>query len=94
MKKIADDCGVTISPHDLRRTFNAIAEDCGIEFWKQKVLLGHTVKADVTLNNYKQTSDLARLAPDAQKIADWIERKGRNAAGKNVVELASVKGAV
>jgi integrase len=94
MVKIGDTCGVNVSPHDLRRTFNAIAEDCGVEFWKQKVLLGHTVAADVTLNNYKQTSDLTRLLPDAQKIADWIERKAQNAAGKNVIELETAKGAV
>lgn len=87
MKKIESDCGVKISPHDLRRTFNAIAENCGIEFWKQKVLLGHTVHADVTLNNYKQTSDLTRLAPEVQQIADWIELKARQAAAGNVIDL-------
>jgi integrase len=75
MGKLAAVCGVAISAHDLRRTFNAIAEECGIEFWKQKVLLGHTVGADVTLSNYKETSDLSRLAPDVQKIADWIEQQ-------------------
>jgi len=90
MKKIADDCGVTVSPHDLRRTFNAIAEDCGVEFWKQKVLLGHTVAADVTLNNYKQTNDLTRLAPDAQKIADWIERKAVESRNK-VVDMQQAR---
>lgn len=93
MVKIGDTCGVKISPHDLRRTFNAIAEDCGVEFWKQKVLLGHTVAADVTLNNYKQTSDLTRLAPEAQQIADWIELKARQAEAENVIDLNQAKSA-
>jgi len=87
MRKMGEACGVAVSPHDLRRTYNAIGEACGIEYWKRKLLLGHSVGGDVTLSSYSETNDLTRLAPEAQQIADWIEQQGRIAGAENVVDL-------
>jgi integrase len=86
MVKVTKICGVRVSPHDLRRTWNAIAEDCGIEFWKRKALLGHKLR-DITLSSYTETNHLGRLQPDVQLVADWIELKAKIASKKNVVAM-------
>jgi integrase len=61
MKKISDKCGSTISIHDLRRTFRAIAGECGIELYKTKLLMNHKLNQDVTISAYTETSDLRYL---------------------------------
>jgi len=86
MVKVAEVCGVAVTPHDLRRTWNSIAEDCGIEFWKRKALLGHILK-DITLASYSETNDLSRLRPDVQAVADWIDRKAKIASKRNVIDI-------
>ena len=85
--KIADKIGILISPHDLRRTFRAIAGECGIELWKTKLLMNHKLNQDVTISAYTETSDLRYLKDDIQKIGDWIERQGKIAASEKVVDL-------
>ncbi len=77
-KTMLDETGVKISLHDMRRTFTAMAAECGIELWKTKLLLNHKMKHDVTINNYTQTDDLRYLQPEIQKIADWIERQAED----------------
>lgn len=42
VERIAIDLGIKFSPHDLRRTFLAIAEDCKIDEHTRKRLLNHT----------------------------------------------------
>jgi integrase len=91
MHSISETVGDTLSAHDLRRTFRAIAGDLGIELWKTKLLMNHKLNQDVTLSNYTETSDLRYLANDAQRIGDWIERKASHAASKKVVELNTAK---
>jgi integrase len=87
MKKISEKCGSTISIHDLRRTFRAIAGECGIELYKTKLLMNHKLNQDVTISAYTETSDLRYLQPEIQKIGDWIERQGKIAASEKVVDL-------
>ncbi len=81
-----------VSPHDLRRTFRAVAGECGIELWRTKLLLNHKVN-DVTLSHYTETSDLRYLAPEAEKIAQWIIRQAMIAASPKVVDLAGRRAA-
>lgn len=82
-----------VSPHDLRRSFRAVAGECGIELWRTKLLLNHKIN-DVTITAYTETSDLRYLAPEAEKIAQWIVRQAMIAASPKVVDLASRRAAI
>ena len=88
MAKVSEIAGLHLSPHDLRRTFRAVAGECGIELWKTKLLLNH-VSTDVTITNYTETSDLRYLAPEVEKIAAWIEKQAALAAAGNVVQMTA-----
>jgi integrase len=87
MRSVSEAVGETLSIHDMRRTFRAIAGELGIELWKTKLLMNHKLNQDVTLGSYTEKSDLRYLAGDAQKIGNWIERQARHAASKKVVEI-------
>jgi integrase len=87
MKKISKVIGAHITAHDLRRTFRAIAGECGIDFWKTKLLMGHKISGDVTIQHYTETSDLRYLAPEINIMSDWITRQGTIAKSKKVIPL-------
>lgn len=71
MVKVAKVAGLHLTPHDLRRTFRAVAGECGIELWKTKLLMNHRLN-DVTIMHYTETSDLRYLQPEAEMIGKWI----------------------
>jgi integrase len=79
-----------IRPHDLRRTFRAVAIEAGVELWRTKLLMNHKLSGDVTISSYTETSDLRYLRADTQKISDWIEKQGVKAAHK-VVDLKQAR---
>lgn len=87
LEKLSAAVGVRVSPHDLRRTFRAVAGECGIEFWKTKLLMGHKLSGDVTITHYTETSDLRYLAPEINRIAAWITRQGAIAETDNVIPI-------
>ena len=87
MDKLSNVANIRITPHDLRRTFRAIAGECGIEFWKIKLLMGHKMSGDVTITHYTETADLRYLAPEINLIGDWIERQGVIASSDNIVSF-------
>lgn len=87
MKKISEAAGVKVSAHDLRRTFRAVAGECGIEFFKCKLLLNHRLAGDVTVTHYTETSDLRYLSKEIQRVADWIVSQGRVERADNVVQF-------
>lgn len=91
LKNINGKTGEDVTAHDLRRTFRAIAGECGIEFWKCKLLMNHKMSNDVTLTHYTDTTNLTYLQPDIQKIGDWIERQGKIAASDKVVDLEQAR---
>lgn len=86
--KIAPTTEDQVSPHDLRRTFRAVAGECGIELWKIKLLLNHQTK-DVTLEHYTERNDLRYLRDEIEKIGQWIVRQALIAKTPNVIDLAS-----
>ena len=88
MAQVSEIAGLHLSPHDLRRTFRAVAGECGIELWKTKLLLNH-VSTDVTIVNYTETSDLRYLAPEVERIAAWIERQAALAGAGNVLRMTA-----
>jgi integrase len=87
LKKVSEAAGVHVTAHDLRRTFRAIAGECGIDFWKTKLLMGHKISGDVTITHYTETSDLRYLLVEINQISKWIERQGKIAATGNVVSF-------
>lgn len=89
MAAVSAIAGTHLSPHDLRRTFNAIAGACGIEYQKAKLLMNHMLSGDVHIQHYTETSDLRYLAPEVEKIAAWIEQQAAIAAADNVVQIAA-----
>lgn len=80
LRKIAAATGIRVTPHDLRRTFRAVAGRCGIELWKTKLLMNHALSGDVTISHYTDTENLRYLRPEADMIAQWIERQAFIAA--------------
>lgn len=97
MERVSELAGEHLSPHDLRRTFVAVAMECGIEMWKFELLTNH-VPTSVTAKSYMETKKLSYLLPEAQIIADWIVAQGQEAervaqekaaiaAGENVIQL-------
>jgi integrase len=87
MDKISTVGGVRVSPHDLRRTFRAIAGECGIELYKTKLLMNHKLSGDITIHHYTETNDLRYLSNEINLISNWIIRQGKNAAADNVVNF-------
>jgi integrase len=90
LTKISRVAGLTLTRHDLRRTFTGAALHCGLEMWKTELLTGH-VPQTVTLKHYMETSDLRYLAPDLERVCDWITSEACLAqamiTGANVVPL-------
>jgi integrase len=86
MKKISDEIERKITAHDLRRTFRAVAAACGIELWRTKLLMNHTMREDITIRAYTEKGNLKYLAPDIQRIGDYIERQGTLEANK-IIDL-------
>jgi integrase len=90
LDKVAAHVGLSLTRHDLRRTFTAAALHCGLEMWKAELLTGH-VPQTVTLKHYMETSDLRYLAADIQAVASWVRREAgiveARATGMNIVAL-------
>lgn len=87
MRKVSSAAGNKVTPHDLRRTYTNIAlRSCRIEKFRTDLLTNHITR-DVTAEHYFDTSNLQWLAPEAQKIADWLDQQAAIAAGDNVKHL-------
>ena len=59
-----------MSSHDLRRTFDDIAESCDISYLALKALMNHSTNGDVTAGYNEMT--LERLRRPAQLVANTI----------------------
>jgi integrase len=84
-KTISKIAGLTLSDHDMRRTFADAAEEAGFEH-KTKQLLGH-LAADVTGRHYANNRDPRKLVPAVNAIAAHLSEQGTMASGKNVIAL-------
>lgn len=84
MKRVSQVAGNHVTPHDLRRTYtNTALRSCRIEKFRTDLLTNHITR-DVTAEHYFDTSNLQWLAPEAQMIADWLDRQAQIAAAANV----------
>jgi integrase len=87
MTKLSGVAGSHITPHALRRTYTNVAlRQCRVEKFRVDMLTNHITR-DVTAEHYFDTTNLQWLAPEAQKIADWLDLEAAKAAGANVVAL-------
>jgi integrase len=67
---IAAASGVQVSPHDLRRTFLTVAEECDIPLLALAALVNHAVPG--VTSSYVQMN-VERLRKPAQKVADRLK---------------------
>lgn len=70
-KKISEVAGEHLSNHDLRRTFEDICQNCGIDSDKRRQLLNH-LASDVHGQAYANNPDPAELMAAVQKVGMWI----------------------
>jgi integrase len=89
---ISEAVSVKVTAHDLRRTFRSVAGEVGVEFWKTKLLMGHKMSGDVTLDHYTEKQDLRYLAVDLERIATWITAR-KTLTADNVVLFPARGGA-
>lgn len=89
MEAISAIVGKRLSLHDCRRSFtNYAMRECLIEKFRTDLLTGHKPASDdVTSRSYLDLARLDWLAPEVQKVGDWIEQQAAIAASKNVVQL-------
>jgi integrase len=91
--QLAADLKIELSPHDLRRTFRAIAAELDVELWRTKLLMNHKINNDVTIQAYTEKQDLEYLRPSIQAIGSWIELKAKEHKAK-VVDISTKRKAV
>jgi integrase len=72
MEKISDACCVSVTPHDLRRTFASIAESLDISGYSLKRLLNHTT-GDVTQGYV--ILNMERLRVLMERISNFVIAK-------------------
>lgn len=87
LAKLSEVIGRDVTAHDLRRTFRAIAGECGIELWKTKLLMNHKLSGDITITHYTETSDLRYLSPEIELIGEWITKKALETESTKVVPM-------
>lgn len=86
---VTEATGIIFSCHDLRRTFETIAESLDLSKYTLKALLNHKQeKGDVTAGYI--ILNLERLREPAQRVADTIMEKVNNGSGK-VIPLKKAK---
>ncbi|WP_376695370.1 tyrosine-type recombinase/integrase [Wenzhouxiangella sp. EGI_FJ10305] len=87
LERLAEATGITVTAHDIRRTFRAVAAACNVELWRTKALMNHKQNHDVTLANYTDLSDVRYLKPEADRIAEYFEDQRRVFEADNVVSM-------
>jgi len=87
LELLAEQTGIEVTAHDLRRTFRAVAAACNVELWRCKALMNHKQNADVTLANYTDLSDVRNLKPEADRIAGYFDDQRRVFEADNVVSM-------
>ena len=88
LRQIGEATGITVSPHDLRRTFLNVVEQSEISPLAHKMLVAHSTGGDVT-SGYKQLS-LKDFRSAVQKVASkFAELCGMEVpTAENIVRLA------
>ena len=74
LKRVEQVSGLSVSCHDLRRTFATVAESLDIPAYAVKALLNHKTGGDVTAGYIQITPE--RLRQPMQRITDYFLRAG------------------
>lgn len=79
LTKVNERAGMSLDPHDLRRTYSTYGESLDISPYTLKSLLNHSMgkKRDVTAGYIQISTDRMRKA--SQMVADYIDEIIRNA---------------
>jgi integrase len=85
LRKIAEATGIVVAPHDMRRTFVSIAEECPISAVAVKRLIAHSTSRDVTEGYVQRSGDQLRAA--AQIVSDRIDALAGIAAPEGVERI-------
>jgi integrase len=87
LQLVADASGISVSAHDLRRTYMTVAESTNIAFLALKALVNHSLGRDVTSGYVQMTPE--RLREPAQQVCDKMKELCAVAApaGANVTKL-------
>ena len=88
LSQIAQMTGITVSPHDLRRTYASVAATCPIPPIALKLLIAHSTGGDVTAGYTIFTTE--QLRQSAQIVADRLKEHCGVAipTGENVAQFA------
>ncbi len=70
LKLVAEQTGIAVSPHDLRRTYITVAESSDISPLALKCLVNHSLGGDVTSGYVQMTVE--RLREPAQRVCDKL----------------------
>lgn len=73
IRRANDEAASAVTVHGLRRTYATALESLDCPAYPLKALLGHSMKGDVTTNNYTQIS-VERVRPWAEKYETYIRR--------------------
>ena len=68
---VAEDTGIAVSAHDLRRDFITAAENADISFLAFKALVDHALGSDVTAGYVQMTTE--RLRKPMQRVCDQLK---------------------
>jgi len=71
LQRVAEASGITVSAHDLRRTYVTIAENSDISPLALKALINHSLGKDVTSGYVQMTVD--RLRAPAQRVCNRLK---------------------
>ena len=83
LERISKVAGVTLSAHDLRRTFVSVGvATCGIDLHKIELLTNHVPKGRYGTTTTFRPPASSTWSPEVQRIGDWIEQQGRLAEAK------------
>lgn len=90
LKHVGTAAGVTISAHDLRRTFTQACETVGLQNHVTELLTSHQ-PSSVTGRHYRESETLTHYLKESQLVADYLVQQGdifkAQQNGANVVQL-------
>lgn len=72
LRPVGRATGISVSAHDMRRTFVTVAEGADISPLALKALVNHALGNDVTEGYVQMTAE--RLRGPAQRVADELKR--------------------
>lgn len=83
---------VTISPHDLRRTFEDIMRFAKVDPDERRLITNHVGGGDVHQTSYSNDDGADSLRASMQAAADWLSTQARRAAEPKVIQFTAKVG--